>query len=140
MDGVKMELNKNIDFLNKSSLIPLFDVLHDSSVQFKVVDDYNVELNVQCINESMSKKISLCFSDPVLDSFTIYDFSNEDGKFIGKIVDNGESKDLEKLKVELIDTFFTNTDIVFYSVDISSKIYGSKFFIKFLGIKSISFN
>ena len=124
-----MELNKNIDFLNKSSLIPLFDVLHDSS-----------ELNVQCINESMSKKISLCFSDPVLDSFTIYDFSNEDGKFIGKIVDNGESKDLEKLKVELIDTFFTNTDIVFYSVDISSKIYGSKFFIKFLGIKSISFN
>ncbi len=135
-----MELNKNIDFLNKSSLIPLFDVLHDSSVQFKVVDDYNVELNVQCINESMSKKISLCFSDPVLDSFTIYDFSNEDGKFIGKIVDNGESKDLEKLKVELIDTFFTNTDIVFYSVDISSKIYGSKFFIKFLGIKSISFN
>lgn len=135
-----MELNKNIDFLNKSSLIPLFDVLHDSSVQFKVIDDYNVELNVQCINESMSKKISLCFSDPVLDSFTIYDFSNEDGKFIGKIVDNGESKDLEKLKVELIDTFFTNTDIVFYSVDISSKIYGSKFFIKFLGIKSISFN
>lgn len=88
----------------------------------------------------MSEKINLYFSDSVLDSFTIYGFSNEDGKFIGKIVDNGESKDLEKLKVELIDTFFTNTDIVFYSVDISSKIYGSKFFIKFLNIKSISFN
>ena len=140
MDGVKMESNKNIDFSNKSLLIPLFDALHDSSVRFKVVDDYNIELNIQCINESMSEKINLYFSDPVLDSFTIYGFSNEDGKFIGKIVDNGESKDLEKLKVELIDTFFTNTDIVFYSVDISSKIYGSKFFIKFLNIKSISFN
>lgn len=140
MDGVKMESNKNIDFSNKSLLIPLFDALHDSSVQFKVVDDYNIELNIQCINESMSEKINLYFSDPVLDSFTIYGFSNEDGKFIGKIVDNGESKDLEKLKVELIDTFFTNTDIFFYSVDISSKIYGSKFFIKFLNIKSISFN
>lgn len=140
MDGVKMESNKNIDFSNKSLLISLFDALHDSSVQFKVVDDYNIELNIQCINESMSEKINLYFSDPVLDLFTIYGFSNEDGKFIGKIVDNGESKDLEKLKVELIDTFFTNTDIVFYSVDISSKIYGSKFFIKFLNIKSISFN
>ena len=140
MDGVKMESNKNIGFSNKSILIPLFDVLHDSSVQFKVVDDYNIELIVQCLNESISKKINLCFFDSVLDSFIIYRFSNENGNFIGKIVDKGESKDLEKLKVELIDSFFTNIDIVFYSVDISSKIYGDKFLIKFLNIKSISFN
>ena len=44
MDGVKMELNsKKIDFSNKIELVKLLDKFHDSTCNFKVIDEKNLK-------------------------------------------------------------------------------------------------
>lgn len=44
MDGVKMELNsKKIVFSNKTELVKLLDKFHDSTCNFKVIDEKNLK-------------------------------------------------------------------------------------------------
>ena len=50
MDGVKMELNsKKIDFSNKTELVKLLDKFHDSTCNFKVIDEKKLKITFYTI-------------------------------------------------------------------------------------------
>lgn len=138
MDGVKMESNNYLNFLDKSSIIPIFDEFHDRNCTFKIIDDYKLEILIEYENKKY-KKLSIIFIDKVLDSFTIYNFENNKGKFIGEIIDNNQTEVLESLHVELIDCLFSNSDLILLSVDSTDNNYGNRIVVKLADILSIEF-
>ena len=133
-----MESNNSLNFLDKNSIIPIFDAFHDHNCMFKIIDEYKLEILIEFENEKY-KKANLIFADKVLDSFTIYDFRREKDKFIGNIIDNNLTKDLENLHIELIDSFFSNSDLILFALDSFEEKYSNRIIVKFVNIKNIIF-
>ena len=75
MDGVKMELNsKKIDFSNKTELVKLLDKFHDSTCNFKVIDEKKLKITFYTI-EGEIRYILIQFKNKITNSFTIYNFN-----------------------------------------------------------------
>lgn len=120
MGDIETNSKCTFNFQDKNSLIPIFDTFHDCNCRFKILDNSKLGIFIDIKNQK-SPKISITFTSNVLDSFTIYNFINDNGKFLGEIIDNNQAKDLEKLFVELIDCLFTNLDLVLFSIDANNK-------------------
>lgn len=133
-----MESNNCFNFKDKSSIIPYFDEFHDCNCTFKIIDAHKLEILIE-YEDKKYKKVCIIFADKVLDSFTIYNFKNDKGKFIGEIIDNNQTDDLEKLHIELIDCFFSNSDLILLSVDSTERKYGDKIVVKLVNILNIKF-
>ena len=131
-----MDFNNCFNFSNKNSIIPFFDELHDDNCTFKIIDDNKLEILIEYENKK-SKIISIIFADKVLNSFTIYNFKNDKGKFIGEIIDNNQTNDLESLHIELIDCFFSNTDLILLAVDSFEEKYVNRMVVKLVNILNI---
>ena len=68
MDGVKMELNsKKIDFSNKTELVKLLDKFHDSTCNFKVIDEKKLKITFYTI-EGEIRYISIQFKNKIISS------------------------------------------------------------------------
>ncbi len=131
-----MEKNKSFNFHDKNSLIPIFDEFHDHRCTFKILDDHELEILID--SKGKKQKISVTFVDTVLDSFTIYSFRNDNGKFIGEVIDNNQTEDLESLYIELIDCLFTDSDLILLSADLIDGKYGNRVLIKLVNILNIA--
>ena len=132
-----MEINNSYDFSDKNSIIHIFDELHDHNCTFKIIDDYKLEILIE-YEDKKYKKVFIVFTDKVLDSFTIYNFENDKGKFIGEIIDNNQTEDLEKLYIELIDCLFSNSDLILFSSDLTKEKYGNRIVVKLVNILNVT--
>lgn len=133
-----MESINSFNFHNKSSIIPLFDKFHDHNCMFKIIDDFKLKMLIE-YEDKKYDKVNIVFADKVLDSFTIYNLKKEEDKFIGKIIDNNLTYDLENLHIELIDSLFSNSDLILFAVDSLEEKYSNRIVVKFVNIMNIIF-
>lgn len=115
------------------------NLFHDSICNFKVLDEKRIKLLLRTINDE-KKTIVITLKNKIVESFTIYEFRNDEGNLIGKVVDNNLTSDLESLNIEIIDFVFTNLDLTIYACDSLTNELGNDRLTQFCEVDSVEIN